>query len=566
MNFKDVLENECGNVNPLMRLGKQMTADTALRDEGISANFHEKTFQPEGTFRMDMLLKEMQEMDRIVQQPVMGPKVNEVIHDTVNPVPMPLEAGPDSTFAEFWQKSLSTNYTNVQNNVWSVNDLPSTSMPQYRPYQRPDYSRFFPSASVAPHPETQKFFDQQHQSESTANDFFKEVDAIAKDEEEKLAEDWTTTFEETKKAEEEFNEQYNKEFWDRLQDEWKKLSSEDNNQEHPWLNDIGDYYDPYKEYKFDENNPMIDVENALEKGKAFLTAGDIPSAVLCFESAVKQEPENAEAWKLLGTSQAENEKDPNAIAALKKSLELQPHDLTVLLSLAISYTNESYQSLALKMLNQWLRSNEKYTNLAQPVVSEEASGIEEITTSRIKAMDLLETQDLFIKAVHQNATTGNFDPDVQEALGVLFNLSSEYDKAVDCFQAAVELAPENAKLWNRLGASYVNGNRPIEAVGAYQRALEIEPGFIRARYNVGVVCINLKSYKEAAEHLLLALNHQASSKQRAGINIDNMNNQMSDTLWSTLRMTISLAGRHNLQDYVDKKDLESLSREFGMET
>ena len=51
MNFKDVLENECGNVNPLMRLGKQMTADTALRDEGISANFHEKTFQPEGVSR-----------------------------------------------------------------------------------------------------------------------------------------------------------------------------------------------------------------------------------------------------------------------------------------------------------------------------------------------------------------------------------------------------------------------------------------------------------------------------------------------------------------------------------
>jgi len=49
---------------------------------------------------MDMLLKEMQEMDRIVQQPVMGPKVNEVIHDTVNPVPMPLEAGADSSFAE----------------------------------------------------------------------------------------------------------------------------------------------------------------------------------------------------------------------------------------------------------------------------------------------------------------------------------------------------------------------------------------------------------------------------------------------------------------------------------
>lgn len=382
------------------------------------------------------------------------------------------------------------------------------------------------------------------------------------------SEDWAQTFEETKKVEEEFNEQYNKEFWDRLQDEWKKLSSDENSREHPWLHDFSDYYDPYKKYKFDENNPLIDVENAFEKGKSFLANGDIPSAVLCFESAVKQEPENAEAWKLLGTSQAENEKDPNAIAALKKSLELAPTDLHTLISLAISYTNESYQNLALKMLNQWMRANPKYARLTTPEVVEAggaAEGIEEITTSRIRGMELQNTQDLFLRAVGMNAEAGNFDPDVQEALGVLFNLSSEYDKAVDCFQAAVEISPQNAKLWNRLGASFANGNRPIEAVGAYQRALEIEPGFIRARYNVGVVCINLKSYKEAAEHLLLALNHQATSKQRAGINIDNVQNQMSDTLWSTLRMTISLMGKHSLQDFIDKRDLDSLNKEFAMQ-
>lgn len=103
-----------------------------------------------------------------------------------------------------------------------------------------------------------------------------------------------------------------------------------------------------------------------------------------------------------------------------------------------------------------------------------------------------------------------------------------------------------------------------QAVGAYQKALEIEPGFIRARYNVGVVCINLKSYKEAAEHLLLALNHQATSKQRAGVNIENTQNQMSDTLWSTLRMTISLMGKHEAQEFIDKRDLPALIKEFGM--
>lgn len=45
MNFKDLVEPECGGANPLMRLGQQLTNDYTLRDEGAS-NFRDVNFQP----------------------------------------------------------------------------------------------------------------------------------------------------------------------------------------------------------------------------------------------------------------------------------------------------------------------------------------------------------------------------------------------------------------------------------------------------------------------------------------------------------------------------------------
>ena len=71
-------------------------------------------------------------------------------------------------------------------------------------------------------------------------------------------------------------------------------------EDHPWLNDFTSSYEPFKEYNFSEENPLKEHLNALEEGKKMLEAGDLPSAVLLFEAAANQFPDNAEAWQLLG--------------------------------------------------------------------------------------------------------------------------------------------------------------------------------------------------------------------------------------------------------------------------
>ena len=102
------------------------------------------------------------------------------------------------------------------------------------------------------------------------------------------------------------------------------------------------------------DNPYINDTDALQKGKEALARGDLATAILQvfsskrefmkttalfqFEAAVTQQPENAEAWSLIGMAQSENEQEAAAIAALRKALALNPNDRQAMLSLGLLKT------------------------------------------------------------------------------------------------------------------------------------------------------------------------------------------------------------------------------------
>ena len=48
------------------------------------------------------------------------------------------------------------------------------------------------------------------------------------------------------------------------------------------------------------------------------------------------------------------------------------------------------------------------------------------------------------------------------------------------------------QLYNRVGATLANSGHADEALQYYYRALELNPAYIRARFNLGISCINMK--------------------------------------------------------------------------
>ncbi|RIA91831.1 hypothetical protein C1645_766674 [Glomus cerebriforme] len=329
-----------------------------------------------------------------------------------------------------------------------------------------------------------------------------------------------------------------------FEDVWSKSNyrgqSDDDefNDSKAWESEFGDYI-------FEPNNPYLKHANPFQEGLRLMEEdGSLSEAALAFEAAVQKDEEISDAWTWLGNTQAQNEKEEAAIRALQKAVEVNSNNLTALMSLAVSYTNEGCDHQAYLTLERWLTA--KYPDIA--ISNAPMHGVMD-THSRVT--------DLFLQAARSAPEGQGMDPDVQVGLGVLFYGSGEYEKAVDCFVTALNTRKDDYLLWNRLGATLANSGRPEDAIEAYHKALDLKPTFVRARYNLGVSCLNIGCYREAAEHLLGALSmHQTGLNGDIGVNTSN-------SLRETLNRTFLMMERKDLADKIlSGSDVNQFREEF----
>ncbi|GAC95714.1 hypothetical protein PHSY_003290 [Pseudozyma hubeiensis SY62] len=322
---------------------------------------------------------------------------------------------------------------------------------------------------------------------------------------------------------------------------------------------------PAPAYRFLSDNPYI----ASTRHHA-AHAGGLPAgleSVLEKEAAVQQNPQDASAWFDLGVKQQENEREVQAIAALRKALDLDANLRDAWLALAVSYTNENDRTAAYEAIEKWIDSNDKYAQVVQRTKAELAAANAADQRARSDSVSSHSTSasvvekhsrltNLLIAMVRSGGESGEIDADVQVALGVIFNSSEDYDKAVDCFSTALSVRPQDWLLYNRLGATLSNSGRSAEAIQYYHHALNLQPEFVRCHFNLSISCLNLKMYQDAAEHIYTALTLQQAEAETLGVAAEK-GTATSGSLWETFRVALELLNRSDLASKCARRDINA---------
>jgi len=345
--------------------------------------------------------------------------------------------------------------------------------------------------------------------------------------------------------------------WANLQSQWEEFEATSSG-----IQQASSSTSKLSDYPFHQRNPYLQftITNAHQMHDYHTTSRNLPAGTLLEREAdVQLNPNDSLAWLSLGLKQQEAERESLAITALQRALELDGTLKEAWLALAVSYTNDNIRGKAYDAIERWVECKTEYAEVASSYKALNSSGASEMSTSD---RHYYLTGLLVEMARAGTGAEHGVDADVQIALGVMFNASEDYEKACDCFYAALSVRPDDPHLYNRLGATLANSGKAEDAIEYYYKALELQPDFARATVNLAIACINLNGYRDAAEHLLRALAQQQASDADIGDLTPSLSHaneaeyvESSNLLWDTLATCCNSLGRSDLAQACAKKNL-----------
>jgi Flp pilus assembly protein TadD len=245
--------------------------------------------------------------------------------------------------------------------------------------------------------------------------------------------------------------------------------------------------------------PPDQLQSLFREGAEAMHAGNAAAAETAFRKATEADPSFAPAYLDLGLAQLKEGKLLEAIASIKKSLELDPASPGAHLFLGIAEYQSNHEEDALKDLHQALKEDPQNVQVLTWLgIVELNAGHPELAVEPLDHAAQLAPADENVLDYRVQAHMA----EAKQSYTVLFKLdptswrlhrlnaaidaqAQDHTHAVEEYQEAIKLAPNEAELYEGMGWEYRKLGHADLAAKAFAEQLRLTPGNPIAMYNLG---------------------------------------------------------------------------------
>ena len=211
------------------------------------------------------------------------------------------------------------------------------------------------------------------------------------------------------------------------------------------------------------------------EGAALYRDGDLAGAEARFRKALEFQPGDAVALCNLGRVLADRGKTDQALEYYRRALLMDPRQAETYLNLEEMYRNAGRREEALEILDRLEKARGGHlADAAAPVAYR-------------RGVNLFALGDT-TAAVQQLEKAVAIAPDMVGpwlTLSIIERKLHDSGKALLAAKRAAALSPDDETALVVLGAAFLAAGKPLEAAGAYQKALKLDPTDREIRFRVG---------------------------------------------------------------------------------
>lgn len=251
----------------------------------------------------------------------------------------------------------------------------------------------------------------------------------------------------------------------------------------------------------------------VEGAKLDLRNQDYDRALRNLETALENNPQNAEAYELKGRVLSEkafstSEQDAHIetihqmIEAFSSAVELDPlYGESVTNAMRFAFANEFQRGV--QAFNRGRNDDSefvvaaRYFHTATDIMPDSSGAYVNEAYAYMNAQQPENALDPFEKAIE----TGDEDPDTYRFLAQLYQTNDRMEDAVTLLETASTMYPENVDIQTELLNAYQMTGQVDKALDRYKSAVERDPSNALFRYNYGSLLIQIGNYGDAIAQL-----------------------------------------------------------------